>query len=818
MSAAFVLDSLLEASARATAVVALIGLTLAAFRVKTPAVRHAAWTGALVVMLALPVASGVLPTVPLPLWVPQVPLEVAATMPAAAVPAVLQSPRVAPGVIQVTASDSSRQFAANTSATIGLTTLPTRAVETSWTWRQWIVLVWLGIALVFVVRELVGALMARSLARSGVPVDGDACTFASPRIVTPVVVGVLAPRVMVPLSWSKWGAGVREMVLLHERAHVGRRDPLFACLARLNRAVFWFHPLAWWLHRNLSRTAEQACDEVVVRTMPDRRLYAALLVEMAKRLHHNKVRVAWQGTGVVDGHRFEDRVDRVLSGAAPQLSRQKRTALAIVSTCLISIAVACGTAAAPLAEDPELAKKITAAVAGFANYEAVKTMNLDQAAELERMVARNPDDETATDKLLLFYMMHGHKLMEWNQLVAARRPHLLRVIERRPGVSRWPISRRLDSEGYEKARTLWLTHVERPDASLAVLSQGASFFERVEKPLAEQLLLRAQAMDPKGPTPRATVTGVSRLSWSERLGQLYAMAIAGSHDLTGWDDVTTVDAEQLKSEFAKHARQKLDHSDDPVLLLGAGNFLVYSAANAKLDFDPAALGREYVAKSLKLDPTSVEAKRILTQPAFNFEEFMKNRSAKIEAMRQRFGKPLNELDDAAFEQLAAATKLEYAQVLLWSPYSQAMDSYRKKDEKGVEAAFASLKGRADAFQKLVDSPSSSVPAGLQFDLHFAFGTWAMHQGNSREANRRLGLALSVASAGFATERVGLSSAADKLAYDLLDAGERESVAAFYEGIASRLGAEAKATCEQAARAIREGRMPHDYQRYRAGLE
>ena len=40
---------------------------------------------------------------------------------------------------------------------------------------------------------------------------------------------------------------VETLVLAHEGEHARQRDPLIVALALLNRAVFWFHPLAWWL-------------------------------------------------------------------------------------------------------------------------------------------------------------------------------------------------------------------------------------------------------------------------------------------------------------------------------------------------------------------------------------------------------------------------------------------------------------------------------------------------------------------------------------------------------------------------------------------
>ena len=70
MSASLVLDTLLEASGRAVLVAGFVAIALALFRAKAPALRHAVWTAALATMLALPLMSGWLPTMPFPLRLP----------------------------------------------------------------------------------------------------------------------------------------------------------------------------------------------------------------------------------------------------------------------------------------------------------------------------------------------------------------------------------------------------------------------------------------------------------------------------------------------------------------------------------------------------------------------------------------------------------------------------------------------------------------------------------------------------------------------------------------------------------------------------
>ena len=61
-----------------------------------------------------------------------------------------------------------------------------------------------------------------------------------------------------------------------------RRDPLIQSVALLNRAVFWFHPLAWWLERELSGLAEDACDGAVLSRGHEPREYAECLLALAR--------------------------------------------------------------------------------------------------------------------------------------------------------------------------------------------------------------------------------------------------------------------------------------------------------------------------------------------------------------------------------------------------------------------------------------------------------------------------------------------------------------------------------------------------------
>src|SRR5262249_43790743 len=86
--------------------------------------------------------------------------------------------------------------------------------------------------------------------------------YESSRVFTPITVGILRPRVLLPETWTTWPKQKLRAILAHETAHIRRRDPLTGFLARVNCALFWFHPMSWWLQKELALTAEQACDDV----------------------------------------------------------------------------------------------------------------------------------------------------------------------------------------------------------------------------------------------------------------------------------------------------------------------------------------------------------------------------------------------------------------------------------------------------------------------------------------------------------------------------------------------------------------------------
>jgi bla regulator protein BlaR1 len=73
-----------------------------------------------------------------------------------------------------------------------------------------------------------------------------------------------------------------DAILAHELWYVRRRDNLAAAIHMLVEAIFWFHPLVWWLGARLVEERERACDEEVLESGSDRRVYAESILKICE--------------------------------------------------------------------------------------------------------------------------------------------------------------------------------------------------------------------------------------------------------------------------------------------------------------------------------------------------------------------------------------------------------------------------------------------------------------------------------------------------------------------------------------------------------
>lgn len=121
----------------------------------------------------------------------------------------------------------------------------------------------------------------RALERIGV--NRDVRLLESDRLGVPVVCGTMRPALILPSAAAAWSRPRRRRVLLHELAHVQRGDIRAVMLARVVRALYWFHPLIAMLERRAALACEQACDDAVLAAGGRASNYARDLLVLARR-------------------------------------------------------------------------------------------------------------------------------------------------------------------------------------------------------------------------------------------------------------------------------------------------------------------------------------------------------------------------------------------------------------------------------------------------------------------------------------------------------------------------------------------------------
>lgn len=269
----------------------LLGLTALAHvvlrRRASAATRHWVCTLAVLGLLLLPVLS-----IALPSWDVVVPVAVS---PAGAAAGSVVAAGLQPG-IDVAAEGQPRGAVAP---------VPTTAVTTpsaTITWMTALLGLYAAGALLLIARLIAQHLAARRLVRTATDVvDADwlhllgecADRLAVARPVRllrsreramPMAVGAMQSAIVIPAVADTWTLDRRRAVILHELAHIARRDCLTQMLAAVVCALYWVHPGVWWVARRLRVERELACDDCVLRAGEQAREYAGHLLELAYSL------------------------------------------------------------------------------------------------------------------------------------------------------------------------------------------------------------------------------------------------------------------------------------------------------------------------------------------------------------------------------------------------------------------------------------------------------------------------------------------------------------------------------------------------------
>jgi TonB family protein len=204
-----------------------------------------------------------------------------------------------------------------------------KAFPSGLSWIDVAVLVWLTGAAVVVLRLLVGTFISIVIVRRARPAGPDlkrliglladetetnrsVRLLVSRSVSVPFAAGVFRTAIVLPESAERWTQEYARMVLLHELAHIKRRDIVWAVAGSLVCAIHWFNPLVWIIRKKLLIEAEKTCDDYVLHAGTGQALYAEHLLSVARSA--GGLRLIYPlGAGMARKTQLEGRLMSVLS-------------------------------------------------------------------------------------------------------------------------------------------------------------------------------------------------------------------------------------------------------------------------------------------------------------------------------------------------------------------------------------------------------------------------------------------------------------------------------------------------------------------------
>jgi len=307
--------------------VATIGVT-ALMRRGTAQARHGIW---LVALASLPLLPALATWGPLELPVLPAGDRAAVASPTApATDAELQAMPADPGAVVAAGA-------------AGAHVAPVGSTDASDSTPRWLtgvsiaIAIWAAVALALVLALIRAAFVVRRIVRNATPltqpqwldplyeVSDRLGLDDAPRLVKsddvkmPFACGLLHPTIVLPADCDRWPVDRRHAVLLHELAHVQRRDLAGHTLGRVACALYWFHPLVWSAARRLRAESERACDDIAIACGARAADYAEHLLDIVSSVKGD--RTPAMALAMAQRKEFEGRMLAILDPDIPRVQR-----------------------------------------------------------------------------------------------------------------------------------------------------------------------------------------------------------------------------------------------------------------------------------------------------------------------------------------------------------------------------------------------------------------------------------------------------------------------------------------------------------------
>ena len=150
----------------------------------------------------------------------------------------------------------------------------------------------------------------------------------------PGIYGMAKPVLIWPATISdRLDDSGLDSVLAHEVCHVRRHDNFTALIHMMVEAIFWFHPLVWWMGSRLARERERACDEEALRVCNRPEVYAESILTVCEFCLESDLPCV---SGIT-GADLKDRIQYIMSGAIAQKLSFRRKILLLVAALAVPL-------------------------------------------------------------------------------------------------------------------------------------------------------------------------------------------------------------------------------------------------------------------------------------------------------------------------------------------------------------------------------------------------------------------------------------------------------------------------------------------------
>lgn len=206
----------------------------------------------------------------------------------------------------------------------------------------WLLALWaFGVAVIVIIWAM-RWLKLRAMLRTAAPlaIAAPLPVKSSSALLEPGLVGIFRPVLLLPEGIAaRLTQPELDAVLAHELCHLRRHDNLLATIHMAVAALFWFHPLVWWIGARLIEEREQACDETVIETGTDPQTYAEGILKVCRLYLHSPLACA----AGISGADLKKRMETIMENRISlRLTAAKKMLLAGCATITLVLPIASG--------------------------------------------------------------------------------------------------------------------------------------------------------------------------------------------------------------------------------------------------------------------------------------------------------------------------------------------------------------------------------------------------------------------------------------------------------------------------------------------